>query len=56
VFDSLQDILSRAISYSTLLVERAVVGLIRLCSALVDEVSEYGCRAVLLLSMLGRHA
>lgn len=37
-FASLQDILSRATSYSTLLVERAVVGLIRLCTVLVDDV------------------
>ena len=38
VFGTLQDILSRAVSYSTLLVERAIAGLIRLCTLLVNEV------------------
>jgi len=41
VFDHLNDLLSRAASHSTLLVERAVVSLIRLCGVVTQQVGVF---------------
>jgi golgi-specific brefeldin A-resistance guanine nucleotide exchange factor 1 len=41
MFEHLNDVLSHASSHSVLLVERAVVGLIKICSVLAQKVSIY---------------